>query len=278
MFVHKSRFLKFDALQVWWPQNTQEVAPLLDQAQVVMLWQCPEALVPAFQSLTFHLQEFHTPLIDLSQSEEELSSKLDQLCRRQIRKAQKMNCTVTLNEQVEAARSLINSSIRRLRYRNELSPDQWQDLLPHHDIFVCWWEGNPIAAHAMLRDLPARARMLLSGGEDRANEKFREVVGPANRLLHWHELQYYKSKGVRFYDFGGCDLREDAPEYPITQFKLSFGGQVVKEPLVYLAKNPGLRALLKGTVAFRSLARKVPWPTAWLQAVRSNPTLRKFLP
>lgn len=277
MFVHKSGHLKLRAIQAWWPENLEAVRPLLNQAPVVMLWQCPEPLVTTFRPWTFRSQPFFSPLIDLSRSEEELWQKLEaKSCRYEIRKAQKLDCVVGLNEEVEAARLLINSSIRRLRYREELGPAQWHELLADHDIFMCRWQGIPVAAHVMLRDFPGRARLLLSGSEDRSNERLRGVIGPANRLLHWHEIQHYKAKGVRFYDFGGCDLHKDSPEYPITQFKLSFGGEVVTEPILYLAKNPGVRAALKGVGAARSLARKIPWPKAWLQAVRSSPKLKSL--
>jgi hypothetical protein len=55
VFVHKSRYLKFDAMQVWWPQSVEAVAPLLGRAPVVMLWQCPTALTGAFRPWTFQL-------------------------------------------------------------------------------------------------------------------------------------------------------------------------------------------------------------------------------
>lgn len=271
MFVHNSAHLKFKALQVWWPESVEAVRPLLARAPVVMLWQCPESLAPAFRPWTFRTQPFQTPLVDLTQSEESLWQQLEaKSCRYEIRKAQKLECVAAREEDTEAARVLINASIARLRYRQPFTPEHWRASLPGHDIFVCRWQGQPVAAHMMLCDLPGRVRLELSGSEDRANEKFRGVIGPANRLLHWHEMLHYRRAGVRHYDFGGCDLRKDSHEYPITQFKLSFGGQVVSEPILYLAADAGLRTALKGVVALRTLARRIPWPHSWLQTVRTS--------
>ncbi len=202
MFVHDSRHLRFNAVQAWWPQGVAEVLPFLNQAPVVILWQCPAALAPEFRPWVFQQRPFHTPLIDLRQAEEALWQKLEpKSCRYEIRKAQKMDCVLSCNEETEAGRLLINDSIRRLRYRAELSEKQWH------------------------------------------------------------------------YDFGGCDLDKESETYPVTQFKLSFGGQVVEEPILYLARNPALRAILRGQGAARRALRRIPWPESWLKAARTMPKL-----
>jgi hypothetical protein len=274
MFVHKSKYLKFEALQAWYPPSVKDVDPLLDQAPVVMLWQCPEALAQEFRPWIFRSKPFHTPLIDLTCTEEDLWQKLEaKSCRYEIRKAQKMDCVISVNEDQEAARILINDSIRRGKYRDELSETAWQALLPDHDIFMCRWQGSPVVVHVLLRDFPGRARLLLSGTEDRSHERFRGILGPANRLLHWQELLAYKAKGFSFYDFGGCVLDKEASEYSITQFKLSFGAEIKTEPHLYLAKAPSLRAFLKLGAFVRSTLRKLPWPEAWIRTLKTKPQL-----
>jgi hypothetical protein len=278
MFVHDSRYLKFKALQAWWPQNVAAVQPLLKQAPVVMLWQCPETLVPEFRRWTFFTRPFHTPLIDLTRSEAELQKRLEpKSCRYEIRKAQKLGCTILCNQELESGLRLLNDSIRRLQYRSELSDQQWRGLQADHDIFLIQWQGTPVVVHVLLRHPPNRTRLVLSGSEDRHQERFRGIVGPANRLLHWHEFLHYQAAGYRFYDFGGCDVDPKAPEYPITAFKLSFGAEPVSEPMLYLAGNPGLRLALRGLAATRNTLRQIPWPETWLHAVRSHPRLSTWI-
>mgnify|MGYP001386872042 CR=1 FL=1 len=269
MFTQNTRYLRLNAILVWYPANAGEVTACLERAPVVVLWQCPEVLARELRPWVFHTRPFQTPLIDLALTEEQLWQGMDQLCRRQLRKAEKLEYVISCNEDTEAARLLLNDSIRRLRYRSELGEAEWRALLPQHDIFLCRRQDTPLAVHVVLHDCPSRARFLLGGSADRKDERFRNFVGPANRWLHWHELRYYKTAGFRFYDFGGIELDQSLAE-PIPQFKLSFGGQVVAEPMVYLAKNPALRAAFRGISAARNVARKLPWPQAWLNALRAR--------
>ena len=89
----------------------------------------------------------------------------------------------------------------------------------------------------------------------------------------WQELRHYQAAGYRYYDFGGCELDKAAVDYAITQFKLSFGGDVVSEPMLFLAKNPAVRALFRAMGASQRVVRKIPWPERWLQIVRTHPRL-----
>ena len=58
----------------------------------VILWQCPEALLPELRPWVFDQRRFHTPLIDLARTEEQLWQALEpKSCRYEIRKAQKMD-------------------------------------------------------------------------------------------------------------------------------------------------------------------------------------------
>jgi hypothetical protein len=274
MFVFRSTYFKADTIFGWWPQSVQEVMPLLDQASVVVLRQCPEPLARELDPWVFKARPFHTPLIDLTLSEDHLWQKLEpKSCRYEIRRAQKMDCTISLNEETETARLLINESIRRLRYREEITQERWRAELHLHDIFLCWWQAVPVATHVMLRDPPARAKLLFSATADRSLARFRPMVGPCNRLLHWYEVQHYKAKGFRYYDFGGCTLDKGAPDYSITQFKLSFGGEVVAEPTLFLAKRPTARVIFGLVAAGQAFLRRLPWPKALVQAVRTRPRL-----
>jgi hypothetical protein len=274
MFVFATNYFKFKAMFCWWPQSLDQVRGLMDQAPVVLLRQCPETLARELSGWVFKSRPFHTPLLDLKRTEEEIWQKLDpKSCRYEIRKGQKLDCAISVNEATDVARTLLNESIRRLRYREEITPERWQSELHAHDVFLCRWEGVPVAAHVMFRDPPNRARLFFSGTADRNEERFRPVVGPCNRLLHWHELRHYHAAGYHYYDFGGCELDKAAVDYPITQFKLSFGGEIVSEPMLFLAKHPTVRALFSSLSAGQRAVRRVPWPKSLLQMVRTRPKL-----
>ncbi len=53
----------------------------------------------------------------------------------------------------------------------------------------------------------------------------RNLVGMANRYLHFEEMKYFKQQGIRSYDWGGAGKGEDV--LSITEFKESFGGEHV---------------------------------------------------
>jgi len=58
----------------------------------------------------------------------------------------------------------------------------------------------------------------------------RNLIGRANRNLHWHDLLRYKEAGVPLFDFGGWyDGRDDEEQLRINAFKEEFGGRVVRE-------------------------------------------------
>ena len=274
MLVLNFKRLWFKALQLWWPESAAAVHPLLDRCSIVILWQCPKVMVEQLRPYADRIRPFWTPLVDLSLSEDQLWQRLDaKSCRYEIRKARKMDTTILHNEELESARLLINESIRRLSYRSELGPAQWQELFPLYEVFLCKWEGTPVAAHVILPDHPRRARLILSGTVDRDDPRYHNVVGPVNRLLHWAELEHYKAAGFRYYDFGGCDIDKSSPTYPVGEFKMSFGGEVVEEPMVFLAKNPLLRAALRTATAARALLQKSSWSASMVRAIRKHSRL-----
>jgi len=56
-----------------------------------------------------------------------------------------------------------------------------------------------------------------------------------NRFLHWHEICAYREERFATYDLGG--IKEDKTN-GITQFKMSFGGEVSKEHTYLCAGIP----------------------------------------
>jgi hypothetical protein len=55
----------------------------------------------------------------------------------------------------------------------------------------------------------------------------RNMIGRANRYLHWHDILWCKAAGYRAYDLGGFDADEQDPDTRrINEFKRGFGGHV----------------------------------------------------
>jgi lipid II:glycine glycyltransferase (peptidoglycan interpeptide bridge formation enzyme) len=126
----------------------------------------------------------------------------------------------------------------------------------HSDVFTIEADGVVCAAHVFLSDA-RRVRMLFSATVRRSSRDHDRLVGLANRYLHWREIQHYRTQGVQLYDFGGVELDPTRPLYSVTQFKLSFGGEVVLEESVYLAANRVLRGLLRTASGARLTALRM---------------------
>lgn len=271
MLRFPTKYHGFSALLIWWPDNLQNITAALNEKAVLILWQCPLPLASDVSRYLCWARPFQTPLINLTISEEELWQRLDpKSCRYEIRKAQKTSYQITCNEDIEAARVLINESIRRLRYREEIQIPEWTGLLEHHDIYLGKHAGVAIAAHVIMKDHSKRAKLTLSGTADRNDQALRHLIGPLNRLLHWTEISDYKKKGFSIYDFGGINLDKESIDYSIGQFKLSFGAEVVSEPILYLARSPLIRIFLGQFSMVRNTLKAIPWPDSFRTFVRTH--------
>ncbi len=279
MIVVENRFAVFNALQAWFPEDPHEVEALLSRTQVVTAMQCSDQVADALERFTFRRRPFHTSLIDLTLSEEELWGKLEKkTCRYQINKARKLAPEITVNERLEAAFDLINAFVARTSFRPPMLRAEWERITACCDVFVTSHEGKPMAAHVIISDAPACARALMSATADRADAAERGIAGALNRHLHWHEFLHYKAEGVRCYDLGGVVLDESLPEHSIAQFKAMFGGRQVTHQVVHLARNPLLRGVLRlvstrrNRAAVRAAARAAAEPKPSAPAPAPAPT------
>jgi len=81
-----------------------------------------------------------------------------------------------------------------------------------------------------------RARLLHSVSQfrDISDNKEQNLIGRANRGLHWFDIKYFKSEGYHIYDMGGlADLDLNPEMSNINKFKQNFGGKEVIEYNIY---------------------------------------------
>lgn len=274
MHTQEGTFFGKRSVQAWWPETIEQVQQLINAYPIVMLWQCPDSLKQSVKQWSFRSKLFTTPVIQLSKCSDDIWTGMNQKsCRSEIRKAERLEFVITSNNGRYDSLDLLNESIRRIGYRSELTRKEWDSLLETHDVHTVRFEDTPVATHVIMRHHPYRARLLLSACQDRNNESFRKLIGPANRLLHWHEIQHYQNLGYDIYDFGGCDLDPQHPEYLITKFKLSFGTEILHEHIVYLTADSVLRRQLKFATRIRECLRSIPWPSPMLRYVRKSRNL-----
>jgi Acetyltransferase (GNAT) domain len=245
MLVFRREFLGLRSLQVWWPGNAGSVRALLGDAPTITVMQSSDVIADELAEYVFRRRQFNTILIDLARTHEELLQDLSRACRYQINRARRLQPRITVNTHQAVSRALVDGTARRLGYRPKLHDSEWSQATGRGDVFIVWLDEEPIATRVTLVDGSNRARLLYSATTDRSDERLRPIISPLNRWLHWFEFGYYKERDVRYYDFGGVDLDPASPLYSITQFKASFGGEVVCENLLRLARQPQLRAMLR---------------------------------
>lgn len=108
--------------------------------------------------------------------------------------------------------------------------------------------GKVLAAHAYVSDRETRrVRLLYSASHFRGSQDSaeRNLIGRANRLLHWQEILEFKRLGFEFYDLGGLPMDDSDPaKNAIAKFKLEFGGEHVIEYNGLIPRNIVARAAL----------------------------------
>jgi GNAT acetyltransferase-like protein len=246
MLLVGNRFLVLRNLQIWWPENDEDVRSVLPHAPVVTVMQCGDHVARALGPYAFRIRPFYTSIVDLCLSEQELWSNLDgQSCRYKIGKAKRLGCTVSVHEDPEQAFRFVNHFIERRRFRRRISGEEWRQYLEHGELCCVRHEGKLAAVHLNLVDRPRRSRLLFSATAPPGDGVPSTALGVANRLLHWEELIRYKREGIACYDFGGIAPDTRSPQYSISQFKSSFGGRLVRSSIMRLASDRALRLALR---------------------------------
>ena len=110
---------------------------------------------------------------------------------------------------------------------------QWMDIYRksgHLAISRVSRDGIPLVWHSYYRDA-THVRQLQSASfyRDVQDPTLRSVIGRANRLHHWKDIQWFKEGGIRLFDMGGWyEGTEDEGKLRINQFKEEFGGVITK--------------------------------------------------
>jgi len=182
-------------------------------------------------------EEFSSLLVDLAKSEEDIFAGFDKTTAYQARRSE-------TKDGVEAAFDAHPDAEALARYaayfdgfaaQKGLSAMDRPLLKAYADAGVLvissvTREGSaePLVVHGYIA-LGERARLLHSASlfrGEQSNEE-RNVVGRANRMLHWADMKYFKGAGFKVYDFGGWYSGElDEEKLRINRFKEGFGGAI----------------------------------------------------
>ncbi|MFT7601120.1 MAG: hypothetical protein ACI8TP_004071 [Acidimicrobiales bacterium] len=178
----------------------------------------------------------HTLIVDLVPPEDDVLMGLSQSTRRQVRKAQSKDGIVCMFDDRPSTGLIERFADRydafavsrglRATFRPRLEQLSAADMLtfsvatdPAQEVEV---------QHMHLRNAD-RAMLLHSVSNlDDAEGEVRNMIGRANRLLHWEGMVHFRNLGCSAYDMGGLDIEEKSPETSaIAKFKRGFGGEVM---------------------------------------------------
>jgi lipid II:glycine glycyltransferase (peptidoglycan interpeptide bridge formation enzyme) len=191
-------------------------------------------------------EELWTLLIDLTKHEDELFSLIRKNTRYEINRAKNkdgVQCFTLLEKGGKNAEKLL----QYIDFFNAFADSKNRSRINFSDIeqfyenktfcarYAADGDGKILAMHAyIVSDGTARLYQSSSLFRNAANAEIRNMIGRANRLLHWNDILFFKNAGMRYYDFGGwyggaASTGTYAEQLLINQFKESFGGEKKQE-------------------------------------------------
>lgn len=174
---------------------------------------------------------------NLEDDEEQLFSHFSKSCKYKINRAPREGVTCTIIESKDITDKQIEEFVdyfiafhESKGLPNEDRQQSIEDMITlrnQNNIVLAYAEVNQkiIVYHTHLIDAN-RAFLRESASLFRVEEDIsHNVVGMANRYLHYEEMKYFKSIGKSVYDWGGAGEGEAVKS--ITEFKETFGGEKI---------------------------------------------------
>jgi len=183
-----------------------------------------------------------TVISDLTAPVDALWKATHKDCRQGIRRAEKLGQRVSIERNGANGQrdfmDLLMALARSKKHVATINPRRLALFGDSADVFVAYLDGRPYCAHLYLSDPEAsRARELHSATRRLEDAEEARTSADLNRLLHWHEMQLYREQGFRTYDLGGITAEATDGR---ARFKLSFGGEIVREHVYLCTGMPRL--------------------------------------
>lgn len=190
--------------------------------------------------------ERRTPVFNLDQPLEKIFSKFNKTTRNEINR--------TLNDprlafdldsqQYDDFHNLYVEFERRKKRLNYILNKN--TLSTKSKLFMACIADKPVAAILCYDDNKIlRARIICSRRLETEDSEIKKLSSYATRRLVYEICKYGINNGYKMFDMGEiCDDPND-PAYSISQFKLSFGGEIISNFHYYKIINPWLKLLAR---------------------------------
>jgi lipid II:glycine glycyltransferase (peptidoglycan interpeptide bridge formation enzyme) len=186
-------------------------------------------------------ERLFTLLIDLTKNEEEIFSRIRKNSKYEITRAQNKD-SIICAALIEAGTNDFKKITRYISFFNQFALSKGRSRINYPDLEQFFTVKNLciryaskndeiLTTHAyVISDNTARLHQSASLFRNSDNPEYRNMIGRANRYLHWDDILYFKRLGLRWYDLGGWyGGNENKEQLAINIFKESFGGQLKEE-------------------------------------------------
>lgn len=172
---------------------------------------------------------FPTVENSLEKSEEEIFAAFSSSNRTKIRKAEREGVQCFFHKDIDGFIEFYNA-FASAKNIEPVGRQRFLELGDNLMLSYAVWNDRILAAHSYLID---RENHIVRGGYS-GSPRFDETVdasraGRANKLLHYKDMLYLKERGIKYYNWGGYfEDTSDRVELGINEFKMSFGGEIIR--------------------------------------------------
>jgi lipid II:glycine glycyltransferase (peptidoglycan interpeptide bridge formation enzyme) len=179
------------------------------------------------KKIGFIKEPFYTFVIDLTQNIDDIFSKIKKNTKYEINRASREGVKFEIHNDIEYFIDYYNkfAATKNLSKLNNANIDIFKENIivtkainENDDIYVM---------HSYIFDKEKSVVRLFHSASfyETDDKKVRNLIGMANRFLHYEDMKYFKNDGFETYDFGGYAYNTtDKHLQNINDFKLAFGG------------------------------------------------------
>lgn len=184
----------------------------------------------------FKREKIFTKVINLIKPPEELLAQCRKNTKYEIKRAEKEGIEFGIEDNIDAFIDFYNSFVESKNNSKDvlnLSKNYFYCFRNNLIITKAIFENEIRVMHSYIMDKETkRVRLLNTASLFRYGEDFqkRNLIGRANRFLHYQDMIYFKNSGFEIYDMGGYGYNtDDVVIQKINEFKDSFGGELLEE-------------------------------------------------
>lgn len=175
-------------------------------------------------------ETFHTLISDLTASKEDILKNFSSTVRNEINRSIKEDVITVFNDSKSNFIPFYNNfaSLKGLRILKKRSLSSYKRNLIITSAFS---QNTQLCSHSYLIDYEIKRVRLLQSATMRFSEDIdHNLIGRANKYLHFQDMIYFKNQGYKIYDWGGIAANPtDSSLIGINRFKKSFGGEELIE-------------------------------------------------